>query len=140
MSNVLSVEKFFPSSLFGIRVNDQEYWTLTQAPMPEYEFRSFPDMDSSQLDLEMDLFRSRDWIPSRMMQHVGFSEPRFAVVFRQNPGKVQWEYASSVREEDWDRVAKEYESKKMFPAIVSSEVKQGQVTYRVMWSSKIESK
>ena len=134
-SNVLSVEKFFPSSLYGCRIDQQESWTLTQAPLPEEEFQTFPDLNAPELELQIQNFRERGWMPIRLMQHVGYDEPRFAVVFRDNPDRTRWEYSANLSDEGFDQLLIENRLKGLRPTIVSSTVTETRVRYRVVWSA-----
>jgi serine/threonine protein kinase len=136
-ANEMSVENFFPSSLFGCLSQSGESWTLTQAPLPDAKFQTFPDLNTKDLEFQLENFRERGWMPIRLMQHVGFDEPRFAVVFRDSQ-QALWGHSANLSDHDFERLLEEYQSKGMWPAIIASSLSKDVLRYRVIWTKLLD--
>lgn len=130
----LGVEGFSPGSLFGIRLPDGESWTLTKVPISGAEVRYFADLSEDELSKQMQEFRERGWRPVRMMQHVGFDAPRFAVLFRDNPNRIKWQYETGITEEDFESRREQMKTDGMLPTLIASYVQENTIRYRVVWS------
>jgi serine/threonine protein kinase len=129
-----SVESFYPTSLFGCRNESVETWTLTQAPLPGAECEFHADIGAKELAVQLEQARQRGWRPLRLMQHVGFIEPRFALVVRDNHDKTPWEYALALREEELQQQLTDQQAKGLYPAIVASSLTDVGLRYRVVWN------
>lgn len=130
----LGVEGFSPGSLFGIHSPEGEWWTLTKVPFSGAEVRYFADLSEDELAKQMQEFRERGWRPIRMMQHVGSDAQRFAVVFRDNPNRIKWQYETGVSEEIFESRREQMKTEGMLPTLIASYVQENMVRYRVVWS------
>ena len=127
-----SVEQFFPSSLFCHP--NEALWTLTQAPLPGLQIETLVDISAVELPDQMTTYSNRGWRPLRLMQHVGFAEPRFAVVFAENPDQLKWEYAEYTSETLLLKAIEQQRSKPLLPKSISSSVLDSNIKFRVLWS------
>lgn len=133
-ASVLGVEGFSPSSIFAVHVAEGDHWTLTKVPIPGAEVRYLPDVSEAELVTLMEDFRTRGWRPIRLMQHVGFDEPRFAVMFRNNPHRLRWQYEAGLSEADFQLKRELQQSQAMLPSMIASSLNASEVHYRVVWS------
>jgi eukaryotic-like serine/threonine-protein kinase len=130
----LGVEGYSPGSLFGINTPEGEWWSLTKVPLSGAEVRYFADLSEEDLAGQMQEFRDRGWRPIRMMQHVGFDAPRFAVLFRNNPNRIKWQYETDVAEGDFQSRREQMKAEGLLPTLITSSVQGEVVRYRVVWS------
>lgn len=131
--NERSVEQFFPSSLFCCHLVHGERWTLTQAPLPGVQVETLPELLAAQLSEQMKTYRDRGWWPVRMMQHVGFAEPRFAVVFSENPDQLKWDYAEYPNEKLFLQAIQEQTVQGLIPKSIATSVHDLNLKFRVVW-------
>jgi hypothetical protein len=131
--NERSVEQFFPSSLFCCHLVHGELWTLTQAPLPGVQVETLPELLAAQLSEQMKTYRDRGWWPVRMMQHVGFAEPRFAVVFSENPDQLKWDYAEYPNEKLFLQAIQEQTVQGLIPKSIATSVHDLNLKFRVVW-------
>jgi hypothetical protein len=130
----LGIEGFSPGSIFAINNTDGPTWTLTKVPIPGAEVRYLPDVDHEELVRQMDEYRSRAWRPIRLMQHIGFDAQRFAVVFRDNPHRIKWQYDADLSEADFQSRREQFRGQGMLPTQIASALKDNEVRYSVVWS------
>lgn len=128
------IEYFSPGSIFAINNQDSASWMLTKVPIPGAEVRYLPEVSEEELVQQLNEFRIRGWRPIRLMQHVGFDTPRFAVMFRDNPHRIKWQYDADLSEADFQSRREQLRSEGMLPTLIASAVKEKDVRYRVVWS------
>lgn len=134
----LGIEGFSPGSIFAIDTPEGTSWMLTKVPIPGADpgagVRYLPELNEDGLGKQMNEFRARGWRPIRLMQHVGFETPRFAVVFRDNPHRIGWEYDEDIPSADFETRRQQNRDRGLLPTLISSSVKGDDVRYRVVWS------
>ncbi|HBJ35770.1 MAG TPA: hypothetical protein DDZ51_13695 [Planctomycetaceae bacterium] len=130
----MGVEVFSPGSIFAINTDQGPRWALTKVPIPGAEVRYLTDVTAEELAEQMDEFRSRGWRPIRMTQHIGFETPRFAVMFRDNPHRIKWQYDAELSEAVFQSRREQMRADGMLPTMIASAVKDNDVRYRVVWS------
>jgi formylglycine-generating enzyme required for sulfatase activity len=130
----LGLEGFSPGSLFAIVDEQGESWMLTKVPIPGAQTRFLADVTEAELERQMVDFRARGWRPIRLMQHVGFDSPRFAVVFRDNPNRLKWEFDADLNEEEYESRLQQHRAEGIVPTLLASRQQGEEVRYRVVWS------